>query len=79
VKDSKNTISPSSVLQLLQVKEDSNKVLAKGKGILCAVFHVHQAVKDRSVVSESTMGIGEKVSALLDPDEMTVHYALCLT
>jgi hypothetical protein len=47
--------------------------------ILCVIFQIHQVVKGVSVASESTVGIGEKVSTLKDPDKTAVYHALrCL-
>lgn len=77
---SENTKLLSCVICLPQIKEDSNKVLAPEKGTLYVVFQVHQAVKSISVVTKSTLGIAEMVSALQKPVEMTVHHANhCLT
>jgi hypothetical protein len=54
-------------------------VLVLEKSILYVVFQDHQVVKGGSMASESTLGIGEKVSTLQDPDKMVVYHALhCL-
>jgi hypothetical protein len=43
------------------------------------VFQVHQVVKSRHVVVKSITNIQKKVSALQDPEEVTVYRALhCL-
>jgi hypothetical protein len=79
VKGSEVTIPPNCVICLLQVEEDSNKLLALEKGILCVISQVHQVVKGGSIVSEFTLGIGEKVSTLQDPDKTAVYRAFhCL-
>jgi hypothetical protein len=67
VKGSENIILPSFVTCLLQVKEDSNKVLTWEKGTLYMVFQVHQVVKGRYVASKSILSTGENVSALQYP------------
>jgi hypothetical protein len=79
MKGSEDTIPPSCVICLLQVAEDSNKVLALLKDISYVVVQVHKVVKGGSMASESTLGIGEKFSTLQDPDKTPVYHALhCL-
>jgi hypothetical protein len=79
VKGSEDTIPPTCVIYILQVEKDGKKVLALEKGILYVVLQVLQVVMGESMVSESTLAFGEKVSALQDQNKMAVYHALhCL-
>lgn len=58
---SENAIPPIGVVCLLQIEEDSDKVLARKKCILYVVIYVNQVVKSRKVAgSLATTILGEK-------------------
>lgn len=80
MKGSEDIITPGCIICLLQVEEDSNKVLtdARERHSVCGILGPPGG-PGGSMTSKSALCTGDEVSAFQDPGKTTVHHALhCL-